>query len=145
MTELGQIVILNGAPRSGKSSIVAAIQENFDGVWINLGVDRYMPMIPPRLQPGIGLRPGGERPDLEPLVALLYRALYASIAAHEWCTWEMALVSLDPGYRPDPRWLEPTFQMAFARIVTHYFRSGWQYACRRDCSYRPLCRLGQSH
>ncbi len=78
----GQIIILNGAPRAGKSSIVAAIQESFDGVWINLGVDRFMQMTPARYQPGIGLRPGGERPDLEPIVATLYRALYASIAAH---------------------------------------------------------------
>lgn len=78
----GQIVILNGAPRAGKSSIVAAIQDSFDGVWVNLGVDRFMQMTPVRYQPGIGLRPGGERPDLEPVVATLYRALYASIAAH---------------------------------------------------------------
>jgi chloramphenicol 3-O phosphotransferase len=78
----GQIVVLNGAPRSGKSSIVAAIQETFDGVWMNLGVDRFMQMTPARYQPGIGLRPGGERQDLEPLVAILYRALYESIAAH---------------------------------------------------------------
>lgn len=78
----GQIVILNGAPRAGKSSIAAAIQDSFDGVWINLGVDRFMQMTPARYQPGIGLRPGGERPDLEPIVAVLYRALYASIAAH---------------------------------------------------------------
>ena len=33
----GQIVILNGAPRSGKSSIAAAIQETFLGVWVNIG------------------------------------------------------------------------------------------------------------
>jgi len=78
----GRIVVLNGAPRAGKSSIVAAIQESFDGVWINLGVDRFMAMTPARYQPGIGLRPGGERPDLEPIVATLYRALYAAIAAH---------------------------------------------------------------
>jgi len=78
----GQIVILNGAPRSGKSSIVAALQERFDGVWMNLGVDRWMEMTPPRFRPGLGLRPGGERPDLEPLVATLYAALYESIAAH---------------------------------------------------------------
>jgi hypothetical protein len=42
MTELqgtGRIVILNGPPRSGKSSIAAAIQARFDGVWMNLGVD----------------------------------------------------------------------------------------------------------
>ncbi|HEY0604784.1 MAG TPA: hypothetical protein VGD58_17835 [Herpetosiphonaceae bacterium] len=78
----GQIIILNGAPRSGKSSIAAVIQESFDGVWLNLGVDRFMQMTPARYQPGIGLRPGGERPDLEPLVVVLYRAMYESIAAH---------------------------------------------------------------
>ncbi len=78
----GQIVILNGTPRSGKSSIAAVIQETFEGVWMNLGVDRFMQMTPARYQPGIGLRPGGERPDLEPLVVRLYHALYDSIAAH---------------------------------------------------------------
>ena len=82
MQQPGQIIILNGAPRSGKSSIAAAIQERFDGIWMNLGVDRFMAMTPARYQPGIGLRPGGERPDLEPVVAVLYRALYESIAAH---------------------------------------------------------------
>ena len=80
--EPGQIIILNGPPRSGKSSIAAVIQDTFDGPWMNLGVDRYMQMIPARYQPGIGLRPGGERPDIEPLVPLLYRALYESIATH---------------------------------------------------------------
>ena len=78
----GQIVILNGAPRSGKSSIVAAIQDRFDGVWMNLGVDRFMQMTPERYLPGIGLRPGGERPDLEQFVVIMYRAMYESIAAH---------------------------------------------------------------
>lgn len=81
----GQIVILNGAPRSGKSSIAGVIQETFPGVWINLGVDRCMAMTPPRFLPGIGLRPGGERPDLEPLIVVLYRAMYESIAAHSRC------------------------------------------------------------
>lgn len=80
--EPGRIIILNGAPRSGKSSIAAAIQDSFDGLWMNLGVDGFMRMTPAAYQPGIGLRPGGERPDLEPFVALLYRGLYASIAAH---------------------------------------------------------------
>jgi chloramphenicol 3-O phosphotransferase len=78
----GQIVILNGAPRSGKSSIAAVIQETFDGVWMNLGVDRFMAMTPARYHPGIGLRPGGEAPDLEPLIIVLYQAMYESIAAH---------------------------------------------------------------
>jgi chloramphenicol 3-O phosphotransferase len=57
----GQIVILNGAPRSGKSSIVAAIQETFDGPWINLGVDIARQMTPASLQPGIGFRPERDR------------------------------------------------------------------------------------
>lgn len=79
----GQVVILNGAPRSGKSSIVAAIQASFPGPWLNLGVDVYVRQVTPeRYRPGIGLRPGGERPDLEPFVAGCYAALYESIAAH---------------------------------------------------------------
>lgn len=82
MRSSGNIILLNGAPRAGKSSIARAVQASFDGVWINLGVDGYMRMTPEWLQPGIGLRPGGERPDMEPMIALLYRALYASIAAH---------------------------------------------------------------
>jgi len=78
----GQIVILNGTPRSGKSSIATIIQNTFEGVWMNLGVDQFMKMTPERYQPGIGLRPGGERPDLEPIVILMYTAMYESIAAH---------------------------------------------------------------
>lgn len=41
-----------------------------------------MRSIPDRLQPGMGLRPGGERPDLEELVVDLYAGMYESIAAH---------------------------------------------------------------
>lgn len=78
----GQIIILNGVPRAGKSSIAASIQERFHGVWMNVGLDHFKAMTPSRFQPGIGLRPGGERPDLEPLVVTLYRALYEAIAAH---------------------------------------------------------------
>lgn len=80
--EPGQIVILNGTPRSGKTSLAVAIQNTFDGVWMNLGVDRFKAMTPDRYQPGIGLRPGGERPDLEPLIVTLYTAIYESIAIH---------------------------------------------------------------
>lgn len=78
----GRIVVLNGAPRSGKSSIAAAVQAHVAGSWINLGVDAQNRTLPPALMPGIGLRPGGERPDLEPAVVALYAALYDSIAAH---------------------------------------------------------------
>jgi len=75
----GRIVLLNGVPRSGKSAIARALQARGD--WLNLGVDASMAMTPAHLQPGIGLRPGGERPDLEPDVQRLYAELFATIAA----------------------------------------------------------------
>lgn len=77
----GQIVILNGAPRSGKTAIAEALQQRGPGVWVNLGVDASIRSTPEHLRPGIGLRPGGERPDLEDLVAVLYAALFESVAA----------------------------------------------------------------
>jgi proline iminopeptidase len=43
-------------------------------------------------------------------------------AARDWCDWEAALLSVDPEFKPDPRRSEPAFQLAYARIVTHYFR-----------------------
>lgn len=76
----GRVVILNGAPRSGKSSIARALMA--EGPWINLGVDVQMSMLPETLKPGIGLRPGGERPDLEPHVQRLYAALFDAIAGY---------------------------------------------------------------
>ena len=78
----GQVVILNGAPRSGKTSICRALQARGPGDWVNLGADASVGSLPERLQPGIGLRPGGERPDLEGTVVLLYGALFDAVAAH---------------------------------------------------------------
>ena len=83
VTKPGQIVILNGAPRSGKSSIVSVIQETFDGPWMNLGVDVFVREVTPkRYRPGMGLRPGEEGHELAPLVPVFFAALYDSIAAH---------------------------------------------------------------
>jgi proline iminopeptidase len=43
-------------------------------------------------------------------------------AAKEWCCWEEAIVPTSP--RPQPRYADPAFRLAFARLVTHYWRSG---------------------
>jgi chloramphenicol 3-O phosphotransferase len=56
------------------------MQDTFGGLWLNLGVDAFSGVTPVRSRPGIGLRPGGERPDLEDDVVLLYAGLFASVA-----------------------------------------------------------------
>jgi len=83
MDRAGWVVILNGAPRSGKSTVAETIQRNVDGVWMHMGVDMFAGQVtPPRLRPGLGLRPGGERPELEPYIPALFGAFYDSVAAH---------------------------------------------------------------
>ncbi|HZP73092.1 MAG TPA: hypothetical protein VFA97_06915 [Gaiellaceae bacterium] len=77
------IVLLNGAPRAGKSSIAAALQELLPGVWINLGVDVSRRTTPPSAQPGIGLRPGENEHPAASIAPVLWAALWESIAAHE--------------------------------------------------------------
>lgn len=46
-----------------------------------------------------------------------------SAAAHAWCTWEAAVVSLDPRVEPNPSYDDERFRLGFARVVTHYFRN----------------------
>jgi chloramphenicol 3-O phosphotransferase len=91
-------VVLNGTPRSGKSSIAAALQERPGGRWLNLGVDAFAAATPARDRPGIGLRPGGERPDLEDAVVALFDALYASVVA---CSRSGLNVVVDVGHHDD--------------------------------------------
>ncbi len=63
--ETGRVVLLNGAPRSGKSSIVVAVQDHVPGRWMNLGNDVFIRhVLPPSLRPGIGPRPGSDRPEV---------------------------------------------------------------------------------
>lgn len=76
----GRIVILNGAPRAGKSTLARDIQASVPGSWINWGVDAFNATLPPQLLPGIGLRPGGELPELEPDVFRLYAVYFSTLA-----------------------------------------------------------------
>jgi chloramphenicol 3-O phosphotransferase len=91
--------VLNGTPRSGKSSTAAALQADaVAGTWLILGVDALAAVLPEDVGPGIGLRPGGERPDLEDSVASLYAGLCATVAA-----WSRAglNVAVDVGLHDD--------------------------------------------
>lgn len=42
-------------------------------------------------------------------------------AAQDWCDWEDAVVSLEDGWTPNPRYADPAFRMTFARLCAHYF------------------------
>lgn len=42
-------------------------------------------------------------------------------AAQDWCDWEDAIVSLEEGWVPNPRYADPDFRMTFARLCAHYF------------------------
>jgi proline iminopeptidase len=43
-------------------------------------------------------------------------------AAVDWCTWESAGLAWPPAPRLSPRFTDPAYAMAFARLVTHYVR-----------------------
>lgn len=84
MDKCGQVIVLNGASRAGKSTIARAIQETLPGVWMNLGMDNHIAATPATYRPGVGLRPGVSQVpfDVEEKVPVLYAALYDSVAAH---------------------------------------------------------------
>jgi proline iminopeptidase len=52
-------------------------------------------------------------------------------AAITWCTWESAAPAWPPTHGLSPRFRDPAFALAFARIVTHYVR---HYAWLEDGS-----------
>jgi len=93
--------------------------------WLYHGVGRFFPEEWARFRGGV---PASERDgDLVEAYARLLAHHEAGIrqqAAKDWCDWEDAVVSLESGGVPDPRYADPRFRMAFARIVTHYFRHG---------------------
>ena len=45
-------------------------------------------------------------------------------AARDWCEWEDTHVDLRPDRQRSPRYEDPRFRLAFARVVTHY----WSHA-----------------
>lgn len=44
-------------------------------------------------------------------------------AAFEWCLWESAIPEWPPSDTLQPRFRDPAYALAFARIVTHYVRN----------------------
>ena len=75
---MAQIIVLNGVPRSGKTTIARSITELAPS-WVNHGVDAEMAITAPERQPGIGLRPGDDRPEIRRLLPELYGRLWARV------------------------------------------------------------------
>ena len=90
--------------------------------WLYRGMAPLFPEQWRRFRAGV---PASERDG--DLVAAYYRLLQGTDpakrarAAQDWHDWEAASLSTDPQAKPPPRWSDPRFRMARARIVTHYF------------------------
>jgi proline iminopeptidase len=92
--------------------------------WITEGAGAFFPEAWERFRANAG-QVGSER-----IVDAYHRLLMdpdpdvAAKAARDWCDWEIAVVAIDPGQKPHPRYDDPVFRLGFARLVTHYWRNG---------------------
>jgi proline iminopeptidase len=91
--------------------------------WLYHGLAALFPEAWARFQAGAGTSDPAAN-LIEAYARLLHDpdAAVRDRAARDWCDWETAIVSIDPRHPPHPRYRDPRFRMAFARIVTHYFR-----------------------
>jgi proline iminopeptidase len=96
--------------------------------WLYHGVGRFFPAEWERFRAGAGDPDLGRTDDL---VAAYDRLLNAhpdpavrATAAKDWCDWEDAVLSLEEGWEPFPRFADPHFRMTFARLCAHYFSNG---------------------
>jgi proline iminopeptidase len=93
--------------------------------WATRDLGRYFPEEWNRLRDGV---PAAERES--DLVAAYYRLLHdgdpavREKAAEDWCRWEDKSVAVQSDHGHDTRYDDPTFRMAYARLVTHY----WHHA-----------------
>ena len=111
-------------PESVTELVLAAVvsTNSSDVAWVTRGVGRLFPQrwqafrdhLPP------DRRNGNLAQAYNDLLMSPEPAIHTS-AARAWCQWEDTHVSMAPGHRPDPRYDDPRFRLAFARIVTHYW------------------------
>jgi proline iminopeptidase len=91
--------------------------------WLYRDVAPMFPAEWARFRAGV---PEGERDGdlVEAYARMLFHpdAEVRTKAARDWHDWEYAQMTIDPDSTPSTRWLDPVFQMARARIITHYFR-----------------------
>jgi proline iminopeptidase len=100
-----------------------------DVQWLYHQAGRFFPREWARFRAGAGIgpAPSGDVAEVD-LVARYHHLLNVdpdpsvkARAARDWCEWEDAVVSLEQGWTPDPRYLDPGYRMAFARLCAQYF------------------------
>jgi proline iminopeptidase len=108
-------------------SITAGLRKEID--WITRQAGRFFPEAWERFRNGVPVE------DRDGDLADAYARLLASPnpavrekAARDWCAWEAAHVAIRSGQKPPARYEDPRFRLAFARIVTHY----WRHNCWMD-------------
>ena len=114
-------------PQRVSEMILAAVclTRQSDIHWLYHGLRRYFPAEWERFRDGVP--PADRDGDLVDAYARLLAHSDAGVrqsAAQAWCDWEDAIVALESGGVPNPRYADAKFRMGFARIVTHYFRHG---------------------
>ena len=103
------------------ASVATTTEREID--WITRGVGAFFPEAWERFRDGV---PEADREAS--LVDAYHRLLMHpdpaihEKAARDWCDWEMAVVDVQPGHEPHPRYESPAFRLGFARLVTHYWR-----------------------
>ncbi|SDJ20405.1 proline iminopeptidase [Lentzea albidocapillata subsp. violacea] len=115
-------------PQRVTELVLAAVTDGTrrDTDWITRDMGRVFPREWERFRDGV---PAGERDG--DLAAAYSRLLHdpdpevRATAAHEWCLWEDTHMSLAPDAEPFLSVAEPAFQLAFSRLVTHY----WSHGC----------------
>ncbi|QDJ09472.1 Proline iminopeptidase [Roseomonas mucosa] len=91
--------------------------------WITRGVGAFFPWEWARFAAGVPeAERGGCLADAYHRLLMHPDPAIQDKAARDWCDWEMAIVVVQPGHRPHPRYQDPAFRLGFARLVTLYWR-----------------------
>ncbi|HEX8082473.1 MAG TPA: prolyl aminopeptidase [Jatrophihabitans sp.] len=122
------LVYAQAYPRRVRALVLEAVTmtRRSDVHWLYHETGRFLP------EQWFRFRAGVAEADRDgDLVAAYHRLLNQSSdpdvmrqAAQDWCDWEDAALSLEPGWRPSERFTDPDFRLQFARIVSHYFSHG---------------------
>lgn len=116
-------------PQRVTELVLKAVTTGDQRDWITRDMGRVFPREWERFRDGV---PAAERDgDLSAAYSQLLHDPDPQVrtnAARRWCEWEDTHMSLAPDAAPFLSVADPAFQLAFARIVTHY----WSHGCFLD-------------